>query len=426
MLGNIAIGVTYFLVMLISYIFFSQISERKRSFWFCCVIGTALFEIGALFDIIFNSTVWVNAITFIIIHFFFALLCFDINITKIVFYSILLDIFSAATEIVTIFIISTITDTEITAYTNNINFFIIDVAISKTLYLITCLIISTFVKEQKSNVKTPIALYIYPIVTVFALIMFWNICANYNLSNTHQILLSAVSAAMLFSTAILFIIYQDSVDRENQYLIIEREIEKANIDKKFYDILEQQNNELMIYAHDTKNHLNAIKALNNNEQIDKYLTQMTNELKAHSNTCHSGNHTLDVIINKYVTECEMNNITFKFDIRLSNLKTVSDYDLVSILGNILDNAIEASCKSKEKYISFQTNKVNTYDSIIIINSSDSPPKSINGELKTTKNDIRSHGLGIKSVKKILKKYKGDLEWEYDIDNKQFITTIILK
>lgn len=337
-----------------------------------------------------------------------------------------MDIFSTALEFAAIFLISILTNTEVTEYVDNLTFFIIDVSISKILYFITCLILSVFVKKEKRNVKIPIALYFYPIVITFALILFWSICAGYKLSNMHQILLSVTSALMFFSTVILFIVYQDNVAKENQYLIIEQKIEKTNIDKKFYDILEQQNNELMIYAHDTKNHLNAIRALNNNKQIDEYLTKMTNELKAHSSTCHSGNHTLDVIINKYVTECEIKNIKFDFDLRLSNLKFVDDYDLVTILGNILDNAIESVNYAQNKNISLKTKKVNTYDSIIITNSCDTPPKIVNGELNTTKKDKKSHGFGLKSVMKVLKKYKGDLEWEYNSKDKQFITTIILK
>lgn len=426
MAGNIAICATYFAEMLIAYIFFSQIGEKKYNIWRCCLIGTAVFEVGALSDIIFSNTIWLNALMFIIINFFFAFFCFNIKITKILFYSIILDIFSTALEFAAIFLISTLTNTEVTEYVDNLTFFIIDVSISKILYFITCLILSALVKKDKSSVKIPVALYFYPIVITFALILFWSICADYELCNAHQILLSVISALMFLSTVILFIVYQNSVAKENQYLIIEQEIEKINIDKKFYDILEQQNNELMIYAHDTKNHLNAIKALNDNEQIDEYLTKMTNELKAHSSTCHSGNHTLDVIINKYVTECEIKNISFDFDLRLSNLKIADDYDLVTILGNVLDNAVEAAYSSESKKISLRTNKVNTYDSIIITNSCDTPPQSVNRELKTTKKDKKSHGLGLKSVMKVLKKYKGDLEWEYNSEDKQFTTTIILK
>lgn len=426
MAGNIAICATYFIEMLIAYIFFSQIGEKKHNIWHCCLIGTAVFEIGAIGDIVFSNTVWLNILLFFVINFFFAFFCFNIKVTKILFYSVILNIFSTALEFAAIFLISTLTNTEVTEYVDNLTFFIIDVSISKILYFITCLILSALVKKDKSSVKIPVALYFYPIVITFALILFWSICADYELSNAHQILLSVISALMFLSTVILFIVYQNNVAKENQYLIIEQEIEKINIDKKFYDILEQQNNELMIYAHDTKNHLNAIKALNHNEQIDEYLTKMTNELKAHSSTCHSGNHTLDVIINKYVTECEIKNISFDFDLRLSNLKIADDYDLVTILGNVLDNAVEAAYSSESKKISLRTNKVNTYDSIIITNSCDTPPQSVNRELKTTKKDKKSHGLGLKSVMKVLKKYKGDLEWEYNSEDKQFITTIILK
>lgn len=423
MAGNI---IAFFLEMLIAYIFFSQIGERKYNSWICCLIGTAVFEIGALGDIVFSNTIWLNILLTFIINILFAYFCFKINIKKIIFYSILLVIFSFALEVVTVFIISTVTKSEINAYVDNLALFVIDCSISKSLYFLTCLILSNFIKKEKSSIKIPFALYIYPAVIVSALVLFWNICVDYDLSNMHQILLSIISVAMFFSAAILFIVYQDNVAKENQYLIIEQEIEKSNIDKKFYDILEQQNKQLMIYAHDTKNHLNAIKALNNNEQIDEYLTKMTDELKAHSSTCHSGNHTLDVIINKYVTECEMKNIGFDFDIRLSNLKIADDYDLVTILGNVLDNAVESAYNAQNKNISLRTNKVNTYDSIIVTNSCDTPPQSVNGELKTTKKDKKSHGLGIQSVMKILKKYKGDLDWEYSSEEKQFTTTIILK
>lgn len=425
-LSIIAVFITYFIEMLIAYIFFLQIGERKCSLLKCLLTGTIAFSIGAVGDIAFNSTVWINAGTFVLIHIIFAICCFEIRITKIIFYSIIIDIFSAATEIVTIFIISAVTDTEITEYINNIYFFIIDVAISKTIYFLTCLMLSALIKKESGNMKIPVSLFFYPTVVVFALIMMWMICANYRLSTVHQILMSTVSALLFFSTVTLFIVYQRNIDRENRYLILENEIQKEKTDKNYYSILEHQNRELMIYAHDTKNHLNAIKALNDNKQIDEYLTQMTNELKIHSIMCHSGNRILDVIINKYVTECEMKNICIEFDTTKSNLNTVNDYDLVTVLGNVLDNAVAAASESAEKCISVTIKKVNTYDSVIVVNSCDIQPNAIGKELKTVKGDVNHHGFGMKSVMKVLKKYNGDLDWEYDKKNKRFITTVILK
>ena len=89
MANNIAICTTYFIEMLIAYIFFSQIGEKKYNIWCCCLIGTAVFEVGALSDIVFSNTIWINALMFIIINFFFALFCFNIKTTKILFYSII-------------------------------------------------------------------------------------------------------------------------------------------------------------------------------------------------------------------------------------------------------------------------------------------------------------------------------------------------
>ena len=105
MASNIAICTTYFIEMLIAYIFFSQIGERKHNFWLCCIIGTVVFEVGAISDIIFSNTIWLNALMFIIINFLFAVLCFNIKIAKILFYSIILDIFSTALEFAAIFLI---------------------------------------------------------------------------------------------------------------------------------------------------------------------------------------------------------------------------------------------------------------------------------------------------------------------------------
>ena len=426
MVNIIAIITTYFLEMLIAYSFFSQISEKKHSSIICIFLGTAVFEIGALVDIFFNNTIWLNITVFCLISVLFGYLCFKIKFIKIVLYSVMMDVFMTALEFVAIFLISILTKTEVYEYLNDISFFIIEGAIGKILYFVTCLIISRLVVREKGNTRIPIIMFLYPIIVVFVLILFWTICADYDLNRNHQLFLSFVSVLLFVSTIVLFIVYQHNIEKENNYNQIQREIEKAETDKKYYDILEKQNVELMIYAHDTKNHLNAIKELNNNEQIDEYINQMSNDLKNYSSTCHSGNRALDIIINKYATECEIKNIKFEFDIKLSNLIVLKDYDLISILGNVLDNAVEAANQSERRYVIFKTNKVNTYDSIVVINSCDYTPNSIDVELISSKNDKKSHGFGMKSIKKTIKKYKGSLDWEYDQQLKEFTTTIIIK
>lgn len=422
---NIIIALTYFMSMLISYSFFSQIGDKKQKEFYCLLIGLLLFESGALVDIVFANTIWLNAIYLALINILFGLLCFRIKLSKIIFYSVLLDIFTGALEFITIFLISVITKTESNVYLEKINFLIIDIAISKTLYYLTCSVLARFIKKEKTNIKFPIILYFYPIIVIGVLLLFWNICVETNISNTLQVILCITGVALFFSIVLLFIVYQRSIEKENKLFLLQNEFDRIETDKAYYDILEKQNQNLMIYAHDAKKHLSAIRELNNNPLIDDYINTMADALKAHSNSCHSGNHLLDVIMNKYETECQLKNIKFSFDVKLCNLKFVNTYDLVAILNNLLDNAIEAAVNSENSFVSISTNYTNTYAVITISNSCKNPPITSNNKLTTTKENKTKHGIGIKSVKKTLKKYDGDLEWEYNENNKIFITTVML-
>lgn len=169
-----------------------------------------------------------------------------------------------------------------------------------------------------------------------------------------------------------------------------------------------------------------IKSLNDNPIIDEYIDKMASNLKKYAQTSESKNMTLNVILNRYKTECEIKGIDFTFDVRLCDLSFMDDFDLVAILGNLLDNAMEAAEKSTEKMISLETDYRNSYKIIIISNSCDIAPTTVNNQLVTTKKDKEIHGLGLKSVLSKIHKYEGDIYWEYIDDKKTFTTTAIVK
>ncbi len=425
MISNFAIVAICFFEMLIAYNFFTQIGTLKFNFITCMIVGTVLFESGAVINILLSNIVWLNTLYFLLTNFLFGIICFEIKFSKALFYSIILDIFNASLEFISIFIISMITQNETTAYNNNTSILLIEGSISKALYFLTCLILARFIKKDEGNIKFPVGLYFYPIVVVGSLLVFWSICAQSNISDKQQFELSIVSTLLFLSIVVLFIIYQHNIEKENKLASLENEVILLDTEKTYYEILKKQNEDLMIYAHDAKNHLAAIQKLNDNPIIADYLSKLTDQLKEYTRVCHSGNHMLDVIINKYVTECKIKEIKFTFDIRLANLRFLDNNDLVTILGNILDNALEAAQKSEKKRISLVTGHRNTYDLINVINSCDTPPVANDFELKTTKKNKKLHGIGMKSVAKAIKKYDGDLGWDYNQEEKEFSTTVIL-
>ena len=131
------------------------------------------------------------------------------------------------------------------------------------------------------------------------------------------------------------------------------------------------------------------------------------------------------MLNKYTIDCKMRGIRFEYDVKVCNLVQLEDIDLVAILGNLLDNAVTAAEKSKEKTISISTVRRNSYSVIILTNSCDTPPRCSGNRLISTKSDPGSHGFGIRSVEKAIRKYQGDYEWEYNTEKQLFTITVML-
>lgn len=425
MLLNISFVCIYFVETLISMMFFGNLSSRKHSLVKTFCIGIAIFEFGAVISIFLINTAWLNATYSILANFLFSFLCFDIKKTRGIFYSVLLVAISTFLEIVFIFLFSSINRSYVSNYQSEIMQLILRVFLSKITYFFVTIIISKFIRED-NEVKIPIGFFIYPVIATIATTSFWYICSKENIEYSNQIILAIVSMLLFLATIFMFLTYQLNAVKENNLLLLQQEQDKIKTDIAYYDILETQNNKLREYAHDAKNHLSAIKNLNSNPEVEIHISKMIESLVEYSKVSHSGNHTLDVIIDKYVTECNINEINFEYDIKNNNLSQLDPYDTVTILGNLLDNAIEAAGKSESRKILIETDFYNDLTIIIISNSCDKKPE-INGMNlpATTKKNKKLHGFGLKSVKKTLKKYNGDINFEYNNEKKLFISTVMI-
>lgn len=424
---NILFVCVFFFEMLISTIFFGNIVERKKSLITTIIVGTLIFEIGALVNIFVISTSWLNVIFSIVANFIFSYIFFKIKPFRALFYSVILVSISSFLEYIVVFFVASYSNLYITEYKSETILLIIEIIISKVFYFFIAMLILRFTQKDKTIVKVPAAFYTFPLITLISVVCFWYVSLNQYLKFNNQIILGVVSILLLLATLFIFFSFQTNAQKENKLLLLQREQDKIKTDITYYDILEKQNNNLRAYAHDAKNHLSTIKNLNTNPEIETYISKMTERLAEYGKVCHSGNHTLDVIIDKYVTECDINDINFEFDIKNNNLSGIDSYDIVTILGNLLDNAVEAAEKSEVKQVNFETDFRNELSVIIVSNSCNISPKLDNTELPvTTKKNRRLHGLGLKSVRKTVKKYNGDIAFDYDNKTKTFIVTVMIE
>ncbi len=426
MAWNLLFIYVFFIESLVTVLFFNSFCERKKSLPLTILAGALLFEVGALANIFVISDSWSNILITVAATVSTALLLFKIKPISAIFYSALLITISTFLENTTILIMSSIAELYIINYKSEIILLIFEGIVSKGLFLATVMPLLRYTPKDRNTPRIPPGFYAFPIISLLVSLLFWIMSLNQPLTFSNQILLGVISILLFLATMFVFFSFQTNAQKEKQLLLLQQEQDKIETDMTYYDILEQQNANLRAYAHDAKMHLSAIKNLNTDPEIEVYISKMIERLAEYSKVCHSGNHVLDVVIDKYVTECKINEITFDFDIKNNNLSHIESYDIVAILGNLLDNAVEAAKGSEKKLVSLETDFRNNFSVVIISNSCDTNPLPSGSELpKTTKRNKRLHGFGLKSVKKTVKNYNGDIAFEYDADKRLFIATVMV-
>ena len=415
----------YLVEMVISYVFFSSLCKQKMDSAKTIAIGGLLFAAGSAVNILLQNNGVVNALATLVINTLFAWVCFDCTLQKSGFYAVILGILNTALEVAVISISSFVADDSFSGYNSNFLLLVFQAVTIKTLYFLIILALTRMIRPGDTQNTIPLGFLIFPLLTTVCQIIFWVICARLDTQYEVQFLLSVSSGCLFIATVLLFFTYSHQVKKECQAMQIQSELERLQTEQSYYQILERQNQQLMIYVHDAKKHLAAIAALNENPDVDGYVTQLSEQLKEYSKGCSSGNKLLDVVMHKYSIGCKMRNITFEYDVKSCNLSQLEEIDLVAILGNLLDNAVTASEQSAEKFISVSTACRNRYSVIIVSNSCDIAPKQLGNRLISTKPGEGLHGYGMKSVAAAIKRYDGDYEWNYDSKARRFTVTVAL-
>lgn len=415
----------YLIEMLISYIFYSSLVEQKRRTAKTLLIGAGLFTFGSAVNILLRNNGPVNTLTTWLINIVFAYSCFDSSFSKSMFYAAILVTVNFAIEMSIIVISAFMVGESFLGYNDNFLLLVFQAITIKTLYFLITLLLIKALRPGDDRSTVPLDFLVYPVSIAVCLTIFWYICSRPTTGSNVQLLLAVSSVCLFVSAIFLFFAYSHQVRKERQTLQIQSELSRLQTEQSYYQILDRQNQQLMLYAHDAKKHLAAIQALNEDPAIGNYIAKLSEQLNDYSKSRSSGNKLLDVMLNKYEIDCKMRGITFEYDVKTCNLSQLEDIDLVAILGNLLDNAVTASEKSAQKHITLSTVYRNRYSVLILGNSCDTPPKQSGNRLISTKSESGFHGFGLKSVAKAIEKYDGDYEWDYDADQQVFTFTVMV-
>lgn len=422
--------VIFFLVYgteaVISYVFFSNLAQKKYSAVKTFLYSIMLFAWGVSINIIFHNNIFINLVIFTLIDFIYARIAFRITYRGAIFSALILTAIAGLMEFVSIFLVSALTGSAASEYNNNFSLVMLECLISKILYFIAVIVLTRLSGERHDGGKLPVILFVYPVSCMGCICIFRYIGLQGHISTQIQFVLAAASLILSVSSMILFATWYEHINQENELLGMKSELLRIEKEKAYYDILDRQNQQLMIYAHDAKNHLAAMQRLSGDPKLNEYISKMSERLQDYTKSCHSGNMMLDVMVDKYVSEAQIHGIGFTYEVRACNFSQMDDLDLVAVFGNLMDNAMTAAEKSSEKRLTLETGWRNNYSVAVIRNSCDTKPETKKGRLITMKANSRLHGYGLKSVANTLKKYDGDSDWTYDEEKHEFITTLMIK
>ena len=249
-----------------------------------------------------------------------------------------------------------------------------------------------------------------------------------NFQSNIIILLSIICVSMIVIAGIVwFMIARINKDNEIKTKLLLSE-QKANLYKQNIISSNSQIETIKLLKHDMKNNISCIDALIEEENYDEahnICHSLTNKYTSIGTIVNTENYLLNAVLNVEIEKAKSYGIPVKLSITNDLKMFKNSSDIISLIGNILDNAISYLSKNKVKNneINFSTGYEGSYSVIKCRNNILDSVLFNNPSLKTDKKDKDNHGKGITIINSIAHKYNGDVIIKER--NKEFIITVIL-
>ncbi|GEM_PF-783102 len=198
--------------------------------------------------------------------------------------------------------------------------------------------------------------------------------------------------------------------------------EKAKRSKMLIDMKSEQYNMITEKIektrksrHDIHHHINVVYQLakeNKIEQLIEYLEEYNKIYSTKEPMVYCNNSTVDAILNHYILLAKDNGIEVHLNVALPEELKIRDTDLCIVIGNLLENAIEASEKEENKRIKLRINRSNEYICMLVSNLYNGEIKKGHSGYYSRKREFKDTGIGLSSVSAVVEKYDGRMEVDH--------------
>ena len=393
--------------------------------------------LSALYTILFLLSLLkqtgLNVVSFFVFNTVFLYVLFKLKLLLALFHSAIVTAIMGISEIAVLGIISRFfphflleTDAGLVFYT----------VFSKIFFFAVIYLLIHLFKGKKLNQEQyghfEILLMLIPVSSIFIIFTLLSIGETSAFAPPIDFLVTICAVFLLMVNLLVFGINQYNQKKSQEYADLQLLLQKESDSVEYYEMMLAQNENQSILIHDIKKHLQSIKLLNEKHDSDKinaYIQQLmeSSDLRETTNICD--NEMLNAILCRYQRQCNDKHIHFHTDIRSGTVQYIYQHDLTSLFCNLLENAMESAENIPDSFIELTVQKKENspFVIIILINScQNTPVYNQEGVPVSHKSDNGRHGFGIKSIKKVVKQYHGNLQMYYDNDSGTFHTIITLK
>lgn len=276
------------------------------------------------------------------------------------------------------------------------------------IYYLVFMVVASKIKNSEAIRLKNVSLVILVVMIVLIDIIFSSIVTYSNPSAESSVNLVLLYLYNILCCLLAFYIQFELPKRKK----LEKELDTVNqlrhIEKENY-LISKENIELInLKCHDLKHQIRKIGKQGSlgNDTID----EIEKVISIYDSIVKTGNSTLDIVLTEKSLACSRNNIKFSCIVDGQKLDFMSEEDIFSFFGNIIDNAIEAvgNLEDDKKIIGLSVKSKKGFLSILVTNYYNGEIKFEKGLPITTKKDKEYHGFGMKSVKQICDKYQGEM------------------
>ena len=238
------------------------------------------------------------------------------------------------------------------------------------------------------------------------------------------------SICSLLSIVAIIVLYQ-RLNESREKAFATKSLKKQMDDMRCHmEQVEQMQEKVRALKHDMGNHLSVILRLSENgekKELEEYIGSLRETYKKTDFTIKTGNPVTDVILSEYAGRFHNAGIGYEFDFKYPDGTKINAFDVSVILTNALQNALEASGVYVNPCVKV---KSVIHDNVFIINVRNCTSRKImmteEGIPITTKK-TQGHGYGLKNIRSIAGKYKGDIEIRQENigDGYEFVLNVML-